>query len=298
MKKIKIWKIIIMLLISVSLILILPWITVDLNNKIIFSFKDLNINRIGLLFSGLAYFGISLFSSLGKNKVEKVFGVFDIIISFWVIIILSIHTFLYLNAEIQIKMTYFMPLLSLLIVDLIITIINISINPENFAAKNNNQKLDSVAKKMNDQSYQSQDSLKDVSDLKNKILNMKSGLNKSYEEAIEEIERTGALSGMDMSSLITEEEPKNNKIIPYSIEENQLILNDIEQEIKPEEIKKNLANESVKYEDDELELPLNLEDPIANSNEDEDYDNINSSNFDTGEFKYMSRRTNTDENKH
>ncbi|WP_342258574.1 hypothetical protein [Spiroplasma endosymbiont of Dioctria linearis] len=297
MKKIKVWKIIIMLLISVSLILILPWITVDLNNKIIFSFKDLNINRIGLLFSGLAYFGISLFSSLGKNKVEKVFGVFDIIISFWVIIILSIHTFLYLNAEIQIKMTYFMPLLSLLIVDLIITIINISINPENFVAKNNNQKLDSVAKKIDDQSYQSQDSLKDVSDLKNKILNMKSGLNKSYEEAIEEIERTGALSGMDMSSLIAEEEPKDNKIIPYSIEENQLILNDIEQEIKPEEIKKNLANESVKY-DDELELPLNLDDPIANSNEDEDYDNVNSSNFDTGEFKYMSRRTNTDENKH
>ncbi|WP_339029668.1 hypothetical protein [Spiroplasma endosymbiont of Cantharis nigra] len=297
MKKIKIWKIIIMLLISMSLILILPWITVDLNNKIIFSFKDLNINRIGLLLSGLAYFGISLFSSLGKNKVEKVFGVFDIIISFWVIIILSIHTFLYLNAEIQIKMTYFMPLLSLLTVDLIITIINISINPENFSAKNNAQKLDSVSQKINDQSYQSQDSLKDVSDLKNKILNMKSGLNKSYEEAIEEIERTGALSGMDMSSLITEEEPKNNKIIPYSIEENQLILNDIEQEIKPEEIKKNLANESIK-DDDELELPLNLEDPIANSNEDKDYDNINSSNFDTGEFKYMSRRTNTDENKH
>ncbi|ALD66087.1 hypothetical protein [Spiroplasma cantharicola] len=304
MKKIKIWKIIIMLLVSISIILILPWITVDINNKIVFSSSGFNIIRVGLLATGLVYVAISLFSILGKKRVEKIFGVFDIIFSFWVIIILSMHTFLYFNIEIQLKMTYFMPLLSLLIVDLIITIVDISINYENISFKNSIQRTNSIANKINDENYANQDSLKDVSDLKNKILNMKSGLNKSYEEAIHEIERTGALNGLDMSSLIKEDEQesKKDKIIPFSVEENQQILNDIENSFKQQENQQsesnnNLINEWKKI-DEELELPLSFDDPIANSQSDKNYQDIDSSTLETSEIRFTSRRTNTDENKH
>ncbi len=94
MKQIKIWRIIITLIISISLITIIPWIDVisqnDLKIKytIYFSLKNFYLINWIILVSGFLYFIITLFSNILKNKAASVFSFFSTITSFSIIIIL------------------------------------------------------------------------------------------------------------------------------------------------------------------------------------------------------------------
>ncbi|WP_339021078.1 hypothetical protein [Spiroplasma endosymbiont of Atherix ibis] len=176
-----------------------------------------------------------------------------------------------------------MPLFCLLSIDSVISIISISKEPAI-----NTQKMQTVVQKqqqvqeniIDNSSNINTTEAKDVSELKNEILNMKSGLSKSYEEAIDEIERTGALNGLDMSELLNEDKSENeNKIIPFSIDnqENNRNL----------DFKRNRQFVSSSDEN------LIIQDPLASYSS--DYENTQPSNLLDKNYKYTSRRKDIDD---
>ncbi|WP_338985362.1 hypothetical protein [Spiroplasma endosymbiont of Diplazon laetatorius] len=312
MRRVRVWRFIIMSIISICLIFVIPWLnvaqTVDQKYLISFSSEGFDIVTLLILISGIAYLGAGFMANGLKNRPGKVFGVVNAVIGFGVIILLSFHTFM--KAEyIGIKMIYFMPLFSLLTVDLVLAIIHISIKPgvqqvqqvqqaqavEGHQFSNNQNDSSSV----NINTPQTQD----VSELKNKILNMKSGLSKSYEEAIDEIERTGALSGLDMSDLLKDDSEKSeNRIIPYSVEEQQYYQQPQQRQPEPQYYQPNQPQQRQPepYEPTHFtprrEQNSNVQDPLANSSS--DYESIHSSSLSRKDYKYTSRRNDIDENKH
>ncbi|QHX36418.1 hypothetical protein [Spiroplasma sp. BIUS-1] len=315
MRRVRVWRFIIMSIISICLIFVIPWLTVtnDVNGyKIGFSASAFTTTAMLILISGIAYLGAGFLANGLKNKPGKVFGVVNAVMGFGIIVLLSIHTFIG-GVNIAFKMTYFMPLFSLLTVDLVLAIIHISIKP----GAQQNQNVQQAQAVQGHQFATNEDSnsnvnistpqTQDVTELKNKILNMKSGLSKSYEEAIDEIERTGALSGLDMSELLKEDEQADkNKIIPYSVEDQMhyqqpqqpVQVQQPQQYQQPQQPQQPVQQEPYepKHYTPRREYGSNVQDPLANSSS--DYESIHSSSLSRKDYKYTSRRNDIDENKH
>ncbi|AGR41874.1 hypothetical protein [Spiroplasma diminutum] len=316
MRRIRYWRFIIMSIISVFLIFVIPWISIIDGPKVIFSSSNFNTISLLILISGIVYLSAGFLANGLKNKPGKIFGVVNAVIGFWIIILLSINTFID-SIGIHYKLIYFMPIFSLLTVDLVLAIIHISIKPVQVQQK---------TAQVQQQTAQPEDSddgaivninstpTQDVSELKNKIMNMKSGLSKSYEEAIDEIERTGALNGLDMSSLLKDEGDINeNKIIPYSIEDNQQFEQQSNQQFEQQnnqqfQQQNNQQIEQQNYQQFEEQNnqhqeyyprrkdSSHLQDPLANSSS--DYESIHSSSLSRKDYKFKSRRIDIDDNKH
>lgn len=300
MKKIKAWRIFIFLITAVSLIFVIPWIEISQKSEkyfVSFSFDGLTALTITILVIGICYLLISFLATFLRNKAGKVFGVFNVLIGFLIVVILSVHTFASTNKifVVSIRLSYFMSLFCLLVVDIVLSIINISINPISQQAQitQNLQSEQSLSEVVNTEINNIE--TQDVSELKNKILNIKSGLSKSYEEAIEEIERTGALSGLDMSELLKEDEKEEkNKIIPFSLNEDLVRQSQDNEQFFIQESHLTL-NEQKNYLQ-KNESNTNFQDPLATSSS--DYESIRSSNLARKQYKYTSRRKDIDDNKH
>ncbi|AUB31231.1 hypothetical protein [Spiroplasma floricola] len=281
MKKIRIWRIIITSIVSISLIAIIPWITVHITDEklssVTFSLKNTYLINWVILASGVFYFIITLLSNVLRNNTAKIFSVFSTILSFIIILILSLYYYLIIS--------YTMPLFCLLSIDSVLSIISVSIKPA--TAEQKVQTAVQSQQQVQDNSRENSPNIntteaKDVSELKNKILSMKSGLNKSYEEAVNEIEMTGALNGLDMSELLNESQDEDqNKIIPFSIGEQK---NNINSDF-------NRNKELVSSADENLII----QDPLANFSS--DYEDTQPSNLLDKNYKYTSRRKDVDDNK-
>ncbi|WP_041618770.1 hypothetical protein [Spiroplasma taiwanense] len=279
---------------SIFLIVFLPFFSIlvveDLVTISISTvFIKTSIFTVLLMTFGFFYLISGILTNSFKNKPMKIFGSINGVIITFTIILLTMDMYMSPFSNIT-RIIWFFPTLAFLILDFAIEIIQISIN-FNFLGQNTsinnslNQSSNNIVESVEFANVNPLVDVKDSTELKNKILNMRSGLNKPYDQAIEEIEQTGALNGLDMSNLLlkSDEQELESKIVPKKV------------------LKEDIKDKNLNYEEafNSKTEPF-LEDPLANLSE--DYESIHSTGLSRQdsrpEYKYISRRSNRKDNKH
>ncbi|ASP28640.1 hypothetical protein SCORR_v1c08680 [Spiroplasma corruscae] len=282
MKKTEITNLLLGIWISLSLLLLMPFLMPNGNSGVQFDFvtsKSLYwYVKFVYVILGLLYLFTTFLSSFLSNKAKKTFTIINIVIGVISVFTIGINQIWDLNyllwqRNIIIFGSFCLIVLSqtINIINLVVTerIANISVNQ---VVENTQQQFINEMGQEAQKNYVFGESI-DPSTIINKINSMRSGLNKPYEDAIKEIEKTGELSGIKIDEFKINEE-EQNKIIPISVKKSK-----------------------VSQENEETEIDFN--DPLSfdEMNEYEDIRTAEKSSI-KQTFKYMSRRADNDENKH
>lgn len=220
----KLWKLIITILITVGVGILLPFLNLipDLDgNSISSTFSASNTSKLLWTVFALQLFNCLLAAvSLVENKTYKTIGwVLNTMLTIAIIIFASILTI----TEVAGKFPLIIMALVLLGTDCATTVVA---NTIKVAAPTQV----SVTSTVPSPELGSGIALKDSTELRSRIQNMQSGLNKSFEEAVDEIEKTGSLSGIKIGSLNFDSRDEQNKIVPLTLEE--IRQNEVKEQVK------------------------------------------------------------------
>ncbi|AHI52562.1 hypothetical protein [Spiroplasma culicicola] len=298
MRKVRIWRFLIMFLVATFCLFFVPFFAFSLNEEgqliYIFGVENFNILTYYLIALTIVYLATGFLANGLKNKPGKVFGVFNTISAFSLIVLLSIYAFYNIGIAGESKLLTIIPTITFIAIDTVLAIVHISINlnqatvvQQVVAQPQAVVNVDNGAINLNTVE------LRDATELKLKIQNMQSGLNKSYDEAIEEIEKTGALNGLEIGQIIADyDEPP--KIVPYIVEPNYN-TQPSNQPVEPQQTQ--TINQEPEY------YRPRREDPLAQIENNDDYQSIHSNSVapndaKAGGYKYLSRRINDERESH
>ncbi|AOG60130.1 hypothetical protein SHELI_v1c01750 [Spiroplasma helicoides] len=301
MDKLKIWKFFMALAVTGLCILncIFAFYVFYDGSGYYFKFNSDNILVINIIIftASILYLFTTILHLSLKNSASKAFGVINLIISVVIIAALPI-TLLpnnILGEASWYKVVFVIPAIALICSDSILTVLKLTGKLNPVIQQNITQVVSNAASQpdiMGDNIGMnvplSNIELKDATELKMKIQMMQSGLSKSYDEAIEEIEKTGQLNGMELKGILDDLEDETPTIIPYSYEQ----------------VNKSNASNNVNKQSRANGNEINFEDPLAElqgGSNSMDYESINSTslsgekdNLNTSAYKYLSRRVKDD----
>lgn len=306
MRKIRAWRFTLLLIISSLCLFFAPFFRmVNPNNQgfvLTYYTKEITDASWALIGITIVYLFVGLMANSIKNKPGKFFGGLNIFLSMAMIINLSFLPFENYDDQTVFRLVTVIPIVSFIIIDTVLALVHISISlaPQTIVQQtiNNNTPMEEVGIVPSMNNVGAMDSTQ----LKAKILQMQNGLSKSYEEAIEEIELTGELSGIDMKGILDEKPEENSlKIEPIKID---LIEETKQLDISKPEIWNNRETNQVNSEPEKFIPRRFQEDPLSGLNltRNSDYEELSETSLSRNtkkEFDIFSKRDDTNsQNRH
>ncbi|QEH61514.1 hypothetical protein SCHIN_v1c03170 [Spiroplasma chinense] len=294
MRKLRTWRFLLMSIITCLCLFVIPFTSFSMENdklKLIFGTDNLGPITWIIMSISLGYIGSGFLANGLKNTPGRAFGMINTLIGFSLIVVLSLYAFINMHNPTESKLASIIPTITFVSIDAVISIVHISINNRPATVTQVVQQVVGQAQvEANDGSINMNSvQLQDANELKVKIQNMQSGLTKSYDEAIDEIEKTGYLNGLEIGELSFVDD--NPKIVPV----------EIAQDYSQPQPKQESQRE---YEEPKFYNSRRIEDDVlANYQPDDDYESINSTALSRRDdrndgYKYLSRRLNDDKDAH
>jgi len=278
MKKFSLVKIVITLLSTVFCVILLPFFSINSSLQLVVSTSSISKLTYFILAFGSLNFILSLLIILLQKK--------NTIILKWFGFLNLLALILALAFQLTFAPTFFsMVSIILIAVDFVVLTSSIYLNFDNNVVSqkvSNEQFLQQETTQPNPNQGNLRVQNQNDEDLKTKINNLKSSLIKSYDEAIEEIEKTGLLNGMDLGDVEINNQNEVPKIEPFVLTESQEV-----------EVKKDTISKREVYEDD----------VIWDSFKNDDYESISSTSLARKDplsdgYKFISRRVREESDKH
>ncbi|ARU92124.1 hypothetical protein SCLARK_001656 [Spiroplasma clarkii] len=212
----KIWKIAIGFILTVAIVVMLPFVYISWIDSLQVVFLK-EIALVPIIVWAIIGFQVLNFIfvllSLNKNEqVKKITTIFNV--SFSVLLLFLVPLVIFKTGLTQLPII--ISIVTLLGGDLGVTVSAAVIKAKVINNQVYNTANAVVNSPVSDIAMGSATS--DPTELRTRIQNMQSGLSKSFEEAIDEIEKTGTLSGIKIGK-ITDDDIDNNKIVPVSLAE-------------------------------------------------------------------------------
>lgn len=278
MKKFSLVKIVITLLSTVFCVILLPFFSINSSLQLVVNNSSISKLTYFILAFGSLNFILSLLIILLQKK--------NTIILKWFGFLNLLALILALAFQMTFAPTFFsMVSIILIAVDFVVLTSSIYLNFDNNVVSqkvSNEQFLQQETTQPNPNQGNLRVQNQNDEDLKTKINNLKSSLIKSYDEAIEEIEKTGSLNGMDLGDVEINNQNEVPKIEPFVLTESQEV-----------EVKKDTISKREVYEDD----------VIWDSFKNDDYESISSTSLARKDplsdgYKFISRRVREESDKH
>ncbi len=278
MKKFSLVKIVITLLSTVFCVILLPFFSINSSLQLVVNNSSISKLTYFILAFGSLNFILSLLIILLQKK--------NTIILKWFGFLNLLALILALAFQLTFAPTFFsMVSIILIAVDFVVLTSSIYLNFDNNVVSqkvSNEQFLQQETTQPNPDQGNLRVQNQNDEDLKTKINNLKSSLIKSYDEAIEEIEKTGSLNGMDLGDVEINNQNEVPKIEPFVLTESQEV-----------EVKKDTISKREVYEDD----------VIWDSFKNDDYESISSTSLARKDplsdgYKFISRRVREESDKH
>ncbi|AHB36016.1 hypothetical protein [Spiroplasma apis] len=278
MKKFSLVKIVITLLSTVFCVILLPFFSINSSLQLVVNNSSISKLTYFILAFGSLNFILSLLIILLQKK--------NTIILKWFGFLNLLALILALAFQLTFAPTFFsMVSIILIAVDFVVLTSSIYLNFDNNVVSqkvSNEQFLQQETTQPNPNQGNLRVQNQNDEDLKTKINNLKSSLIKSYDEAIEEIEKTGSLNGMDLGDVEINNQNEVPKIEPFVLTESQEV-----------EVKKDTISKREVYEDD----------VIWDSFKNDDYESISSTSLARKDplsdgYKFISRRVREESDKH
>ncbi len=278
MKKFSLVKIVITLLSTVFCVILLPFFSINSSLQLVVDTSSISKLTYFILAFGSLNFILSILIVLLQKK--------NTIILKWFGFLNLLALILALAFQLTFAPTFFSMISIILIaVDFVVLTSSIYLNFDNNVVSqkiSNEQFLQQETTQPNPNQGNLRVQNQNDEDLKTKINNLKSSLIKSYDEAIEEIEKTGSLNGMDLGDVEINNQNEVPKIEPFVLTESQEV-----------EVKKDTISKMEVYEDD----------VIWDSFKNDDYESISSTSLARKDplsdgYKFISRRVREESDKH
>ncbi|QBQ07407.1 hypothetical protein SGLAD_v1c02080 [Spiroplasma gladiatoris] len=296
MKKIRIWKFVISFIIMMTTILLVPFLTITYTStgfKLGYQTSQISKLTITLIAISTIYFLLNTIANAFERKAGKIIAVIAAIIGFGLITLLSIYSFTAIDtsglARQEVKIFLSIPCITLIAIDTGLNIFYSSVDLQQTTTVVQQVVSAEINKDLGQQQMMNLSGveIQDSTALKARIQQMQGGLSKSYDEAIEEIEKTGALNGINIGSILKDDD-EPVKITPITVEE-----------VKHNSKSLNEENNNKKINDQEEYNPF-IDDPLAKLY-DSDYESLKSTSLSRSEssvaggFKFLSKKAQRDE---
>ncbi|QGS51634.1 hypothetical protein [Spiroplasma tabanidicola] len=302
MKAVRNWRFVIFLFIDLMAILVMPFLVIaKIDTGWVVSYTIHNLQTLDILniMFALLYLTFSIVANCTKDKVMKVFGGINVVASLIFILIIGMYCFADLTSNSS-RIMFGIMLMIFVAVDIILTILSTAVNLQ----------ATTIIQQVGNGAYANSDissvpmpminnvEIQDSTALKARIHQMQGGLSKSYDEAIDEIEKTGYLNGIKVGLDLNDSDDAV-KIKPLSIEEARA------QNIVPQEVLQPKKENNSFYETEQINTVQQFqnakndfldEDPLASIYNNEDYDSISSTSLSrkdsglAGGFKYLAKK--------